>query len=284
MSEPTQIPDRPVIFEHTSIAEYLSVMLVWHREATPEFSIRSEVARCGGISHTQVSRLASGKRRLTRDLVEPLARLLRLKGDERVYFDRWVKSDRTKIQGVGATVKDQSIEVRPGRKRNAQNHLLQDWLNVYVRDAVKLKGFSPDATQLFHALGGIASPQRIQRSLNFLLREGFLRRTLDGKIVQNEVLVTSSDGVPNHKVRAFHRQALKIAHRNLDLLPVSSRQEAALIMHLNPDSVAELRQLLKEFYERLLQFAEDRPDDNEGLYQVLINFTPISGVGTGGKT
>jgi uncharacterized protein (TIGR02147 family) len=270
-----------VIFEHANIPDYLSAMLVWHRDFTPGFSIRREVTRSGGISHTQVSRLGSGKRRLTRDLVEPLTRLLRMTGDERVYLDRWVKSDRTEVRRIAVPSKDDPVpDTKNRRKRGAQNHLLQDWLNVYVRDAVKLKGFKPDIMQIFRTLGGIASPQRIGRSLQFLLREGFLRRTLDGQIVQNDVLVTSSDGVPNAKIRAFHKQALAIARRNLDLLPIESRQEAALIMHLNPESVAELRQLLKEFYERLLQFADERPEENEGLYQVLINFTPISAAGT----
>lgn len=274
---------RPVIFEHASIASYLSAMLAWHRLTTPKFSIRQEVGRTGHVSHTQISRLGSGKRRLTRDLVEPLSRILRLTGDERVFLDRWVKNDRTENRASGPLATNTVPARSRPRNRPAQNHLLQDWLNVYVRDAAKLKGFNPDVKHLFRAIGGIASPQRIGRSLQFLLREGYLRRTIEGKIVQNEVLVTSSDGLPNSKIRAFHKQALAIARRNIELLPVEKRQEAALVMHLNPESVVELRQMLKGFYERLLQFAEDHPDDNEGLYQVLINLTPISSAEAGGS-
>ena len=57
---------------------------------------------------------------------------------------------------------------------------------------------------------------------------------------------------------------------------VGKRRESALVMHLNDTSMVELHELLKEFYERLLEFAEAHPDDNEHLCQVLINFTPIS--------
>lgn len=266
---------RPVIFEHASIQAFVAAMLAWHKTATPGFSLRRESARTG-LSHTQVSRLGTGKRRLTRDLVEPLARLLALNGEERAALDRWVKLDRER--GTGATVRD--LPQPRLRRRGAQNHLLKDWLNVYVRDAAKLASFRPDPEYLFRLLGGIASPQRIARSLRFLLHEGFLRRGLDGKVVQNEVLVTSSDGLSSAKIRAFHQQALAIARRNIGTLPLEKRQEAALVMHLNADSVAELRQLLKEFYERLLQFADERPDDDGGLYQVLLNLTPIT-AGTG---
>jgi uncharacterized protein (TIGR02147 family) len=258
--------------------EYLTAMIAWHKDSTSGFSIRKEVTRCGGISHTQVSRLGSGKRRLTRDLVEPLSRLLRLNGDERVYLDQWVKCERIEGRRSGATAYNREEETprRRLRKQTAQNHLLNDWLNVYVKDAVKLNGFSPDPARLFQLLGGIAPPKRMGRSLEFLLREGFLRRTLEGKIVLNETLVTSSDGLPNSKIKSFHKQALAIARRNIDILSVEKRQEAAVVLHLNTESVLELKQLLKEFYARLLEFAEERPDDNEGLYQVLLNFTPIS--------
>ncbi len=272
--EPT--PPRPVIFEFDSIAAYVAAMLAWHRIATPRFSLRGEVKRMGMVSHSQVSRLGAGKRRLTRDLVDPLARLLALTGEERVFLDRWVKNSRAvTLRSPSSTASPAEAQNR-GRQRTSQNHLLKDWLNVYVRDVVKLKGFRPEMAQLYRLLGGIASPARISRSWRFLLREGFLRRTLEGNIVMNEVLVTSSDGIPNAKIRAFHKQALVIARRNLDLFPLERRQEAALVLHLNNDSVVELRQLLQEFYARLLQFAEEKPHDNEGLYQVLINFTPIS--------
>lgn len=253
-------------------------MLAWSRDSVPKFSIRREVMRHGGISHTQVSRLSSGKRRLTRDLVEPLARLLQLNADERVFLDRWVKHDRAGAKPSDKKISGKKVVPVIARKRTVQNHLLHDWLNVYVRDAVKLKKFKPDVQWIYHLLGGIASPERIKKSLAFLQREGFLRRTIDGRLVQNDVLVASSDGLPNAKIRAFHKQALHIARRNIDLLPVGRRLESALIMHLNPDSALEVRELLREFYERLVQFAEERPDENQGLYQILLNYTPISAV------
>jgi uncharacterized protein (TIGR02147 family) len=201
---------------------------------------------------------------------------LGLTGAERVFLESWVKRERSGgAKRAGASREITAVPTKPRRRSPAQNHLLSHWLNVYLRDAAKLDSFTPDPIQLSCLLNGIATPRQIERSLRFLLHEGFLRRTLDGRIVQNEVLVTSSDGVPNSKVRDFHKRALTIARRNLDLLPVEERKEAALIVHLNPDSVAELRQLMTEFYERLLQFADERPGEHSGLYQVLLNFTPI---------
>ena len=142
---------------------------------------------------------------------------------------------------------------------------------------MKLKGFDPHPERLARLLGGIALASRVKRSLDFLLREGFLRRTLDGKVVMNQDLEVTTDEIPNAKIRAFHKKSLDIARRNLDLYPITKRRESALIMHLNQASIEELKELLKDFYERLIAFAEAHPDDNEELYQVLINLTPIGG-------
>lgn len=163
-----------------------------------------------------------------------------------------------------------------GIKRRECNHLLSDWLNVYIRDAAKLKTFEPDPAALSYLLGGIAPLTHMQRSLRFLLREGFLRRTLTGQVVQDEPLVTSTDDLPSAKIRAFHKKALALAARAIAALPADQRRQSAMIMHLNGDSVNELKEILKGFHERLMQFAEDRPDENETLYQVIINLTPIS--------
>lgn len=271
-------PTRPVIFDFHRIEDYLSAVVHWHKAGKPGFSLRNVAAREQAFSHSQLSRLVNGKRRLTRDTIEPLAKALELSGEERAYLDLWAKTEREKRKlplSKEAGDISHSLQSKRGRRKE-QNHILQNWLNVYLRDASKLDAFKPDPVYLHRLLGGIASSEQISRSLAFLLREGFLRRTIDGRVVVNETLITSSTDIPNKKLRGFHKQALRIAQRNLDLLPLDRRREYAVVLHLNKDSIADLRLLLSEFYERLLQFAEKRPDESEHLCQVLINMTQIT--------
>lgn len=270
--------NRPVIFDFHRIEDYLSAVVLWHKAAKQGFSLRNAAAREQSFSHSQLSRLVNGKRRLTSDIIEPLAKALELSWEERAYLDLWAKTEREKrklpfYKETGET--RHSLEPKRGRRKE-QNHILENWLNVYLRDASKLEAFKPDPVYLHRLLGAIASPQQISRSLKFLLREGFLRRTIEGRVVVNETLITSSTDIPNKKLRGFHKQALRIAQRNIDLLPLDRRREYAVILHLNKDSIADLRLLLSEFYERLLQFAEKRPDESEHLCQVLINMTQIT--------
>jgi uncharacterized protein (TIGR02147 family) len=146
-----------------------------------------------------------------------------------------------------------------------------------VKNACGLKDFRPNAACIYRLLGGIASQKQIKRSLDFLLREGYLRRTLDGKTVENDPVMTTTDELYDRRKQQVHRKALEIARRGISVYPWERRRESALILTLNDSSVEELKELLKDFYEKLLLFTEEHAQENEGLYQVLINLSPLGG-------
>ena len=263
-------PIRPVIFDYRALLPYLQAMIQWRKGSDSSFSIRRETAKLRRCSPALVTQVLKGKRKLTPERVEDFAQLFKLTPEEKNYLEQWVS-----LSEVSDLMK--SI-ARPERKRKeGQNHLLSNWLNVYIKDACRLKGFREDPMTIYRLLGGIASPNQIERSLRFLLHEGFLRRTLDGRIVENDLLVTTTDEIPDKKIKEFHRKALEIAKRGMNLYPVSKRRQSALVLALNESSLEELKQVLKEFYEKLLAFAEQHPKDDEQLYQVIINLCPIGG-------
>jgi uncharacterized protein (TIGR02147 family) len=267
--------DRPVIFDYRAIPDYLNAMVKWNRQADPTFSVRRATKPLRRCSPALVTRVLQGQRRLTPDRVEAFARLLRLDAQEKCYLNHWI----TLQEGPVTNTEIRTAEPRPliKKRKEGQNDLLKDWLNVYVMESCRLKGFRPIPALVHQILHAMASPKRVEQSLKFLLREGFLRRTLEGRVVTNDEVVTTTDATPNEKIRNFHRRALDLARKALDLYPMSQRRQYALILPLNESSIPEVKELLKEFYEKLLLFSEQHLDDNETLYQVTINLCPVGG-------
>lgn len=266
-----ELQDRPVIFDYGSIPAFVEAMLTWRKTNEPGYSIRKMVTGLKDCSPSLVTQVMKGNRRLTRDRVPVIAKVLGLSRRETLYLDRWVAAYRSPSQDM------KSARTCTGRRRTAQNHILSDWLNVYVKDACDLKGFKPDKEVLHRLLGGMAPPERMGKSLEFLLKNGFLRKTLDGRVVKNEELVTTSDDIPNEKIKRFHRKAFDLAKQALDTYSVDQRRANVVVLSVNESNLTELKELLKEFYEKLLSFIEDHPDDNERLYQILINLSPVGG-------
>jgi len=277
---------RPSVFEYRDIPTYLQAMLSWHKATDPCFSIRREATLEQRCSPALVTRVLGGSRKLTVERVPAFSRIFRLTSEERSYLERWVKLQHAPAapaddnrRGATQHAAGRELDLRPAKRRKSgQNHLLSDWLNVYVKDACRLKGFRPDPLIIHRLLGGIASSVRIERALRFLLREGFLRRTLDGRIVEADTVVATTDEIPDTKIQAFHLQALEIAKRGIKAHSVAKRKASALVLPLNEENVKELKALLNEFYERLIVFAEDHPNDNEQLYQVILNLCPVGGL------
>jgi uncharacterized protein (TIGR02147 family) len=265
--------DRPVVFEYRAIPDYVAAMVNWRRQTDPDFSVRTATRGMHRCSPSLVTRVIKGQRRLTLDRVDQFSGLMQLTPEERSALKRWVHSEqRTE------TAQTAPIAPRASKRKRGQDHLLSDWLNVYVKDACHLKGFKPDPHVLHRLLRGIASPARIERSLKFLFREGFLRRTLDGETVGDVPVVTTNDGLPSIKIKKFHRKALELAQRGIFLYPLSKRQESAVVLRVNQKHVPALKELLQQFYEQILGFAEEHSADQDELFQVTINLVPIGGI------
>ena len=264
-----KVSEKPIIFDYRSMPMYIDEMLKWRKAVEPNFSIRKVVADIDSMSPALVTQLRSGKRRLSRNHLNALEKLLNLNKREKQFFDQCLEVDTPNPRETSRVV--------VAKTRGHQNHLFSDWVHPYVKEAVRLKGFRNDGFSIYHILGGMISLPRIKKSLSFLLKEGFLRKNQNGNIVQNSEYDMSSDEVPNAKIRQFHKQALKIAGESLSTFPVSRREAYTLVLPLNQDNAAELKLLLKEFRDRLVTFVEQHDKDNGQLYQVVLNFCPLGG-------
>ena len=261
---------RPVVFDYRSSADFFRDMMFYQKKRNPKFSIRKKLKDHKCCSPALVSQVLKQKRRLTRDQLPIFGSVFSLNATELEFIDQQLISERS--PNVRKSAKGLSGEKKI---RIAKNHLLNDWLNVYVKDTCQLKGFRPEASTIHALLNGIASVNRISRSLAFLIREGFWRYNSRGQIVPEDPAVFTSDGPAHGKIRQFHKQALKLALRGLDIFPVERRRASTILLSVNKDSAEELRSLVHKFQNELFDFMEKHSNGNESLYQVIIHLTPI---------
>jgi hypothetical protein len=154
--------------------------------------------------------------------------------------------------------------------------LFQPWFHLHLWEAARLPGFRADALVLFQLLRGIATPAALGKSVRYLLSEGFLRRTLDGRIVPDHPSLETTDEVPSEHIRKLHVRALELAARLTGELPIKEREAGMVLMSLNEDGFQKLKTLIKNFNETLTQFSEENAASGDCLYQVIVNAVPVS--------
>lgn len=274
----TKMNARPVVFDYGVPHKFLNDLLYHYKNSdqvkSSPFSIRQRLHGVTGCSAALVTQVLKGRRRLTRDQLPTFSRIFDLTNAESSFLDELLKHELDKTRTT--------TELELPRKKSShvpKNHILSSWLNLYVKDLVHLQGFKPDAKVLFKMLTNLATTTQIERSIQFLLREGFWRRTAGNQVIAEEPLLVSTVDVPDERIKKFHKQALKIAQRGIDLFPLGRRGGSATLIAVNQRQAKELKELIDSFHQRLQVFVEDcaNESDAEQLIQVLIHFTPVGG-------
>ena len=266
---------RPTIFDYHDLIDFMSDMIRYRKTMEKGFSVLKETKKFRRLSPSLISLILQRKRRVTIDRAEGLSELCTLSGREKGYFIEWIRKRNVRP----GSQKEPSAEEKPrfSARRHASSSLLKDWLNIYVKDSIRLCRSKDQKKSLFRLLAGIADEARIEKSLKFLLREGYLRVNLKGVLVEDTPLTTTGDGKTNQYVRKFHKKSLQIAREGIDMYDTNERFANAMILPLNQENYTELVQIIKEFSEKLKDFSEKHQTNNEKLYQVIINLCPTGG-------
>ncbi len=244
--------------------------MIRFRKATEKgFSVHRAAKQLRRVSPALVSLVVQGKRNLTLDRLDEFAKLMSLNASEKVYFRNWVGQLEGKdfIETASA----------PRSRQDVGTGILSDWLNVYVKDLFLLPAVQKNPELIEKLLLPVATPKRVSKAIEFLLREGYLRRTLDGGIVVETQLAVVEPAAPSKRIRQFHKGAMSLAKLALELYPKEERMANTQIMALNESSLAELNELIADFAEKLKDFSSRKRGDGNRLYQFIINLSPVGG-------
>lgn len=234
----------------------------------PNFSVVHATRSLRKVSPTLVSLILSGKRNITLERVDEFAKLLKLTTSEKIFLKNW-------LEEKDPHVASQKVSRPTKNRKEAGTHLLKDWLNIYVKDAFEIEQIQNNPEMVYRKLGGIAGRSRVDKSIDFLMREGYLRKTLDGKIVPDTPQTVVDPQVPHIKIRQFHKAALNIAKAAIDSHPASERYANTMVLAMDEQKYQELVQVIQEFAEKLKDFAVE--SQGPDLYQVLVHLTPAGG-------
>lgn len=286
-----EIVTRPLITDFKLPEDFVSDMIRYRKSNEVSFSVSKETKTLRKISSTLVSLILSKKRKLTLDRVDDFCKLLKLNTSEKFYLKNWLESIEVKDKSDESdsySLKKES-EFRQTKRKETSVHILNDWLNLYVKDCFELNEVQKKPELIYKKLANVAQPPRIKKSLDFLLKHGYLRRKPNGTIVLDTPLTVTDPKVASSKIRSFHKNALKLAKVNMDIYSTSERLANTATIALTKSKYQELVQLIEEFSEKLQQFSENSSSDilknknisnqNEVLqiYQLIINLSPVGG-------
>lgn len=286
------LPQRPLVSDYTDPILFLKDTLDFRKKTERSFSILSATKSLRKVSPALVTLIIQRKRVLTFDRTDEFAKLMGLSHSEKVYFREMIFR-----QQYGDKYISPSNTISPNssvtQKKNVSSHLLQDWINAYVKDCFQIPAIQKNPKKIYPVLAHLASQKRIDRAIQFLLKEGHLSKNSSGHIFITTQLTVTQTVIPSQKIREFHGGALNLAKQALENYGPNERFANTVIIPMSKLNYNKLLDLIQSFAEQLQEFASQPTEEllgyqsehsdpdlkNIRLYQVLINVSP-----TGGKS
>jgi uncharacterized protein (TIGR02147 family) len=280
-----EILSPPNLFDYFDYREYLHDYYLFHKKRNASYSYRlfARKAKLGSPNYLKL--VVDGKRRITDRTLYQFARGLGLSRDEEKYFRELVMYQEvsdpdSKEQHLRSLMKYQEKQRIPTPLKSEKAKLLLDWYHSVVRELVATKGFKDDPNWIAKRLGNKISEVQAKESLDLLFRLNLVHRNSEGKIVQREPLLTSSDEVPSHIIRALHRTFLRKAITSIFSVPTDKREMSGLVLAVPHNRLKDIKEEIKEFRRKMnRKYGMDSEGDD--VYFVGLYLFPVTQRGEG---
>lgn len=270
----------PNLFDYFDYREFLHDYYLFHKKRNASYSYRlfARKAKLGSPNYLKL--VVDGKRRITDRTLYQFARGLGLSRDQEKYFRELVMYQEvsdpdSKEQHLRSLLKYQEKQRTATPLRSEKIKVLLDWHHSVIRELIATKGFKEDPAWIAKRLGNKISEIQAKESLELLTRLGLVHRNLDGRLVQREPLLTSSDEVPSHVIRGLHRTYLRKAITSIFSVPMDKREMSGLILSVPQNRIKEVKEEIKEFRRKLNRKYGMDPDGDE-VYFIGLYLFPVT--------
>lgn len=237
---------------HSDFRKFLQDEFLRRSERNKQYSLRA-FAKVLGIGSSDLSKLINLKRRATPKLIQRCAVPLGLSKAQIAYF--------TKHADDPSGEADETIQFR---NLSADTfRVIADWYHFGLLELMKLPDFSQDPQWLSRRLG--ISPVAVNIAVERLIRVGFLRVDEQGAWRDCVGPTSMLSSFKSSQARKhLQSQILNLAQESLENVPITEREQSAVIMAIDSSRMAEAKALIDKFRTDMIrvlagpQVAKDR--------------------------
>lgn len=237
--------------------EILNENYMRRRLKNPSFSIRAYSQRLG-ISHSALSELMSGKRKIGPKLGTRIADSLMIESQLR---DQLFSKEATSARQSRKAVTLQADQYR----------VIADWYHFAILSLAETSDFQNDPEWIAKRLG--IKKSEVKSALLRMERLNLITWKNNRIVITGESLA-SPDGNVDLAVRKTHSQFLEMAEKSLETDPLEKRDFTAMTMAIDPAKLPEARKRIRQFRDELCQFLES--GSKKEVYELCFQLFPLS--------
>jgi uncharacterized protein (TIGR02147 family) len=248
----------------TSSQLWLENLLAEKIKKNPQFSLRA-FARLVDVSPAVLSRILSGKRRLTFNLAVRIADALNLNPMERehLYSFYMTNDSRADYQASDSAGKELTIDCF---------NAMKDWYHYGITQLILMKEFKEDSKWIASMLS--ITEIEAKMAIDRLLRLEIIDRDESGKLYRTSTHLTTSTDVASSGIRHFQKQILEKSIYSLEHDDILERDITSITVAINEDKIMEAKKEIMRFRKKLAEFLCE--GEKTRVYNLGIHLIPLS--------
>lgn len=147
-----------------------------------------------------------------------------------------------------------------------------NWYNAVVREVVEYVPQPLDLNFISKLITPAITCTQVKKALDLLLSLGLIEENEKGKYRKTDALLTTGREVQSVWVANFHKQMVNLALNAIDHLPAEERDISGIVMSINSERIAEIKEKISDFRNELIELAAGKSDENQVVYIQICAF------------
>lgn len=268
------------IYSYLDYRKFLKDYFAFQKEEHGRFSFRYFAKVCGYSSPSFLKMVMDGHRKLSVAALQKLVAGMKLKTKEANYFETLVFYNQAKSEQDREHYFNRLQALRtPLKKKEIDKDLLEYYTKkhfVIIREMVSLPHFKEDPAWIGKQFSSHLTTKEVEHALEVLLRLGLIKRDEKEKLISVDATLATKPEIQSWEVHTFHREMLKEAIDVLMKIPPEWRDITCLTIPIPFSLLPELKTRIQNFRREIAHFINNGPQDFFDVYQLNIQFFPVT--------
>lgn len=248
--------------ENNSTQLWLENLLADKIKKNPQFSLRA-FARLVDVSPAVLSRILSGKRKLTFNLAVRIADALVLGPTERDSLYSFFTGAASETSTEDRHEKELSIDCF---------NAMKEWYHYGITQLLFMDSFQEDPKWIAKILS--ITELEAKLAVDRLLRLEIIDRDENGKLYRTSAHLSTSTDIASAGIRHFQKQILEKSIFSLENDELQERDITSITIAINESRIPEAKKEIMKFRKRMAEFLAD--GEKTRIYNLGIHLIPLS--------
>lgn len=267
------------IFLFTNYRLYLKSFFNNKKAEKAGYSLQVFADKAGFKARDHILRVMNGARTLSQSGALMLSKAMLLSEKETDYFTSLVGFNQAKSESERQHYFNKLSSIRPHGKeqriRTDQYEYFSEWYHSAIRSLLPVMDIGDDVNKLAQILDPAISISQVRKSIELLLRLGFLVQDGKGRYHVSHPSLDTGEEVKSHALIQFHKKCLHLASRALDVCPAEDRDISGVTMSVSASAIAKIKEEIRSFRKKIATIAQNDTNEDRAC-QLSILLFPLS--------